>query len=358
MNRLDNLIVNFQRSGLVSLATQLQHIKKRSHEEKLVLLIFGEFNAGKTSLINNLLVSIKLQTSILPTTATIIEVHFGCQKCRVEVHYKNGNIEVVENPSSLKDTEFKDASVIKVYDTSTRVSSNIVLVDSPGLSSGDPIHYQALMNYLPKADGFIMVVDRCQSITKALIDFSNKPEISKRPLFLVFTKCERLPNFKKETKLDFDLPSKHVAYISRGNLSEFYQLLKIAQEDKYVRYQMLTVLKMKNWTLEDCEKRPWHSSIKEIRSIIIDDSVTYIGNHAFYGCSNLYSVILPDSVVSIGFDAFGGCSNLISITLPASLTSISERAFSGCSSLSSITIQNNCKCPKSFGDDGPKVVRK
>lgn len=52
-----------------------------------------------------------------------------------------------------------------------------------------------------------------------------------------------------------------------------------------------------------------------ITELVIPDSVTTIGNYAFYGCSKLTSVTIPDSVTSIGA-SFSGCSSLESITLP------------------------------------------
>ena len=74
---------------------------------------------------------------------------------------------------------------------------------------------------------------------------------------------------------------------------------------------------------------PWHSSSENIKSVVIEDSVTSIGYSAFYGCSNLTSITIPDSLTSIGEWAFGCCSSLTSITIPDSVTSIGERAFSG-----------------------------
>ena len=72
----------------------------------------------------------------------------------------------------------------------------------------------------------------------------------------------------------------------------------------------------------------------------IPDSVTSIGQSAFYNCSSLTSITIPDGVTSIGVGAFSGCSSLTSITIPDSVTSIGQSAFSGCSSLTSITIGN------------------
>ena len=76
-------------------------------------------------------------------------------------------------------------------------------------------------------------------------------------------------------------------------------------------------------------------------SVTIPNSVTSIGNYAFYGCSNLTSVTIPNTVTSIGNYAFRECSSLTSVTIPNSVTSIGLEAFAYCSSLASVTIPNS-----------------
>ena len=68
-------------------------------------------------------------------------------------------------------------------------------------------------------------------------------------------------------------------------------------------------------------------------SFVIPDSVTSIGNCAFYNCASLTSVNIPNSVTSIGSSAFYNCTGLTSVTIGNSVTSIGSYAFQYCDSL-------------------------
>ena len=149
---------------------------------------------------------------------------------------------------------------------------------------------------------------------------------------------------------------------------------------------------------------------QKIKDLVIPNSVTSIGNYAFYDCTGLTSVtignsvtsigedafagcysltktnytgdiagwcnikfgnvfanpiyysdnfyindqeikdlVIPNSVTSIGWYAFSGCSSLTSVTIGESVTSIGERAFGGCKSLTSITCE--AATPPTLGSD-------
>ena len=79
-----------------------------------------------------------------------------------------------------------------------------------------------------------------------------------------------------------------------------------------------------------------------VKTVVIGDGVTSIGDRAFYECRSLNSVTIPDSVTSIGQTAFYRCSDLTSADIPSSAT-IGRGAFNGCTSLTSIHIPDSVK---------------
>ena len=66
------------------------------------------------------------------------------------------------------------------------------------------------------------------------------------------------------------------------------------------------------------------------KNTTIPNSVTEIGNYAFFACENLTSITIPNSIITIGWWAFQFCESLTSVTIPNSVTSIGEHTFSNC----------------------------
>ena len=95
--------------------------------------------------------------------------------------------------------------------------------------------------------------------------------------------------------------------------------------------------KMKDYSGEDS---PFYQN-SNIKSVIIENGVTSIGNFAFYSCNSLIEVSLPTSTISLGVSAFSGCENLMSISIPANIVDIQSIAFAGCKKLTSIAVDSN-----------------
>ena len=82
---------------------------------------------------------------------------------------------------------------------------------------------------------------------------------------------------------------------------------------------------------------------KNLTDLTIGNTVTTLGDYAFYGCSGLTAITILGSVTSIGSSAFYGCSGLTAITIPGSVTSIGDKAFEGCRGLTAINIPGSVK---------------
>ena len=98
-------------------------------------------------------------------------------------------------------------------------------------------------------------------------------------------------------------------------------------------------------TLEGCSN---------LLSITIPNSVTTIGNYAFYNCSNLTSVTINNGVTTIGSNAFEGCLSLTSVTIPSKVDNIGYRAFAKCSNLTKFEIDSGNQNYLSL--DGGKIL--
>jgi hypothetical protein len=56
--------------------------------------------------------------------------------------------------------------------------------------------------------------------------------------------------------------------------------------------------------------------LKGASSYSIPDSVTSIGDYAFYECRGLTGITIPSGVTNIGAHAFGWCDRLANVTIP------------------------------------------
>lgn len=61
---------------------------------------------------------------------------------------------------------------------------------------------------------------------------------------------------------------------------------------------------MANWMPFSAPYSPWESN-ESIQNVSINTEVMSIGNFAFYGCKNIKTISIPNSVSYIGDDAFG-----------------------------------------------------
>ncbi len=80
-----------------------------------------------------------------------------------------------------------------------------------------------------------------------------------------------------------------------------------------------------------------------IRKITLPDTIATIGKYAFHACYGISSIVIPDNVTIIEDNAFSYCTGILSLEIPDGVTSIGDHAFDYCIALKSITIPESVK---------------
>ena len=82
---------------------------------------------------------------------------------------------------------------------------------------------------------------------------------------------------------------------------------------------------MADWT--NTGALPWYKYRYQMKSVIIEEGVTSVGNTAFYWFTNLESVKLPESLIRIGEQAFAQSNQMTEFVIPAGVQEIDDNAF-------------------------------
>ena len=80
---------------------------------------------------------------------------------------------------------------------------------------------------------------------------------------------------------------------------------------------------------------------KGLESVILPNSIKYIGENAFSGCHDINALQIPNGVIGIGMYAFKDCKKLKQINISTNMNVLQDSIFEGCSSLSNVLIPDN-----------------
>ncbi len=176
-------------SSPLLLATALGQIKAEKDEllaalskgNTIKVPIVGDFNAGKSSLINAFVGrSSLLPVEITPETAVAYELYYSVNEY-VELY--RDDIKVDERPiESIKDLNVKPGDICKVYVASPKIKEladrGITIVDMPGIDSGIQEHNDAILHYINNGSSFVLLSDSANgSLRQTTISFMT--ELSK-----------------------------------------------------------------------------------------------------------------------------------------------------------------------------------
>ena len=198
------------------------------------------------------------------------------------------SVTLSENISSIEDRTFYDCESL----TSITIPNNVTYVGNYAFGYCYNLSAVAFGNNVTTIDSYAFA--DCSSLSSVTI-----PASVSYIGYSTFVSCNSLNSIVVE--------SGNTAYDSRNNCNAIIETAS-------------------NTLIAGCQ------------STIIPETVTTIGDKAFYGCEGLTTIAIPNSVTSIGYSAFAYCDNLSSVDLGDGITTIHGSAFEYCYAMTSVTI--------------------
>ncbi|GAB6066251.1 dynamin family protein [Aquifex pyrophilus] len=239
LDRLNNIKeVTLQLSFLAPFTEQVEELEQKLFQGKLNVAFVGEFNSGKSSLINALF-GLELPTNVLPETASIWRIRIRKVE-RPKLFIKSIDDEVSE-VVSFEEAKMYSPDRVKYIDvfTNGEIDEGITIIDTPGLSSLKPLHREILENFIEDADVLLIIVDVNQGLTKSLKNFIENSLKEKRKTYAVITKTdtkpeeavENLSNYIRKVFADF-VEDVITTSAKEGRIEELKKLLEEISEQK------------------------------------------------------------------------------------------------------------------------------
>lgn len=89
-----------------------------------------------------------------------------------------------------------------------------------------------------------------------------------------------------------------------------------------------------------------------LSSVRLGEGLSHIASDTFFGCASLKEIVLPRTVTLLEDNAFSDCDALITLTFHETLTEIGDSAFKGCTSLRTLYFYGSDEQISTLRNDG------
>lgn len=159
--------------GARSVAARVRDsIVQKLRDDRFNLVVVGEFNHGKTTLVNALLGASVLPVGVTPTTAVIHEISWGDTPC-ARTEYESGEVKEVPfdqvrffalgNPAPEPDPGPVRALLVRY--PAPLLRDHVNLVDTPGVNDLSLQRADITYKYIPQSDAVLFLLDAGQMLT-------------------------------------------------------------------------------------------------------------------------------------------------------------------------------------------------
>ncbi len=160
---------------------------------RVEILVMGEFNHGKSSLINMLAGRKVLKVGLTPTTQVETTIGFGAAADRVLVHEKGNVVHEVPLEALQQDT-MPNCSHIEIELSEGRLPREALIIDTPGLNEAHALRETFVETLIERASLILFLLDASQPATRNELDQVDKflRDLPAEKRAIVVNKCDRL----------------------------------------------------------------------------------------------------------------------------------------------------------------------
>lgn len=138
------------------------------------VVVVGEFNSGKSTLVNALCGMDVLPSGIIPTTATVNVVSYS-PTASIQVNYTDGSSkDLAFSKDALQQFTARNGAQSQIREiriNTPNLSPNTVLVDTPGVNDINETRSEIVYGILPEADVVVFLMDIQQPLKRSEVDF-------------------------------------------------------------------------------------------------------------------------------------------------------------------------------------------
>ncbi len=179
-------------------------------EDRFTLAVVGQFNHGKSSLMNALLGLERLPVGVVPLTSVITKVSYGNPE-RVLIEFQRSSLKdeipleclpeyvtEIGNPGNQKQIAAVDVQLPSEF-----LRRGLFFVDTPGVGSVIAANTTTTEKFLPQADAVIFVTSFDSPLSREELEFLAKVREHVRKVFFVVNKLDLIAPAQRDQVLKF-----------------------------------------------------------------------------------------------------------------------------------------------------------
>ena len=197
------------REKVEPICRRLLDLRQRLQQNRFQVAVVGQFQRGKTSVLNALLGSEVLPVGTLPFTSVLTIVKYGALQS-AEVLFQSGErlaislgelpeyVTEAGNPCNVKNVEHVELSY-----PSELLRGGVTVTNCPGFGSLSDRNTHTAYEFLPRVDAAIFVTSPDPPLTSAEAEFLKRLSESVKQIFLVMNKIDLLDPVSVAPLLEF-----------------------------------------------------------------------------------------------------------------------------------------------------------